>query len=233
MSWSRDCTDQLERMRRTLLFTTIVLFSSPGRASAEQVAVASWLAGTSPSRSSPPRPVAVAPRRETAKPEREGERASAAVGINFPGFWKHSFAASVYLGLTRHSALRANIASYDDIHWVGDSEAGQPNGRATDIGLGWVWYPRRRWSGVNLELGPMIRFREQSNFSDTTSTLYAGRALLGWSWMSSQHVFLATGVGVSIGYQSGTQREDDRARYHSEVRADLEAYLRFGIVFGS
>ena len=86
--------------------------------------------------------------------------------------------------------------------------------------------------------------REEDDFAspsivETKATGYAGRMMIGWSWLFAQRVFVATGVGVSVGRYAGTERTAGSTympQYTSKdfVRYETvgEAYLRIGLAFG-
>jgi hypothetical protein len=72
-----------------------------------------------------------------------------------------------------------------------------------NVGIAVVWYPRRAWDGLLLEAGVLRRARdvyvwpefEEKTF--TRSTEYAGRALIGWSWLIREHLFIAIAARLS------------------------------------
>jgi hypothetical protein len=65
------------------------------------------------------------------------------------------------------------------------------------------------WDGFLLEVGALRRERdvyvwpESESQTFTRSTEYAGRALVGWSWLIHQRAFIAIAAGLSVGYESG------------------------------
>lgn len=176
---------------------------------------------------------------------------SFAVGVNSPVGWvqpeMRSIGASLYLGLSEHSAVRSNFAHYENpvslrSLWQASSfgETFEPAGTFTDAGLAWVWYPRRLWRGPTFELGALWRHRDtisRAGFPDETRTdsnMYGGRALAGWSWLVTRHVFVAIAVGGSLGYESGraTLPEMATARRVSRAQLDGEGYFRIGFAYG-
>lgn len=192
------------------------------------------------------------------RPPVAAHRASVAFGTNLPFLWADgdTVAASLYLGASRHHAIRINVASYAS-HGaaVGDAIAGlfgsdgsesSHSGRTTDFGIGWVYYPRSLWSGPMIEAGALQRSRDVSvddwnrrpEHVTIRTTIYAARTLIGWSWLLGRHVFVAAGAGFSVGRESGTEtyRSDFPAMVadHHVARVDVapEAYLRVGGVFG-
>lgn len=169
-----------------------------------------------------------------------------ALGLSSPVGWIfNSFGASGYVRIGGHFAVRANFAASADGGVVGQliPEAGHV-GTITDYGIGGVWYPRRPWDGALIEVGALLRARNTSTLDvdpevTTRSTTYAGRALIGWSWLIRSSVFVAFAVGGSWGRESG---EDTSVARHRDERMtspvrrerfDVESYLRFGVVFGS
>jgi hypothetical protein len=174
-----------------------------------------------------------------------------ALGVSLPLAWLDgSFGASAYVGLGHHHAVRANFARYEPIRLSdlaavatgGDSPA--HGGWITDLGIGWVWYPRRLWDGFTLEVGAIRRDRDTFLWPEfdprveTRSTTYAGRAMIGWSWLIKGHVFVAVAAGGSVGYESGHETiTPDAGGPMSKVaiarpRGDAELYLRFGFALG-
>ncbi len=179
-----------------------------------------------------------------------------AVGINFPTGWidANSIAGSLSIGVSDHDAIRVNAATYRYAHSIGniislaaggDGDESSRSGRISDLGLGFVHYSRGLWEGLSLEVGAFRRANDirinDANASPatvaTTSTIYAGRALVGWSWLIKQHVFIALAVGVSVGLERGTEKTEDDNGGHM-MTADLdrsaiapEGYLRFGGAF--
>lgn len=149
-----------------------------------------------------------------------------AVAVNAPLRWWSggSIAGSAYLGVARHHAIRANVASYDYIamslagvaanlrHGL-DAEGGSAEGRITDVGVAWMYFPRRLWSGLTLEAGVLVRAKDTRletwwrvpEVVETDTTTYAGRAQIGWSWLVHRHVFISLAVGISVGYETGTE----------------------------
>jgi hypothetical protein len=177
-----------------------------------------------------------------------------ALASNAHGWLNESFALSLYTGVSKHHALRANFASYryQPPLWSAAislaafaEDEGEYAGRTTDWGLGWIYYPRRLFDGFNVELGALRRARNngesggfESDFRTTDTTTYAGRAMVGWSWLFESTLFVALGAGMSIGHESGSQLidEDDPARpdqMHSIDRTtyEVEAYARLGFAF--
>jgi hypothetical protein len=179
-----------------------------------------------------------------------------AAAVNFPLMWQNteSVAGSLYVGLTDRDALRFNVASYRHHSSVvgdllsiavfdGDGDESSRSGRILDLGAAWTNYSRRLWSGFTWELGALVRIRDIRVTDDfatpeilaTDTTTYAARGQLGWSWLIGNHVFVATAVGLSLGYERGTETADRTydpmpvASSVSRATVSGEAFLRFGL----
>jgi hypothetical protein len=149
--------------------------------------------------------------------------------------------------------VRANVAWYDNSASLADElgsalggDGTTNTGRIGDYGIGWIWYPRRRWEGFTLEAGALRRDRAARRQYDedlvvkTRSTTYAGRAMIGWSWLLTRHTYVAVAVGLSAGREAGTERTVP-VGYSSQMpttteverlQVDGEGYLRLGFAFG-
>jgi hypothetical protein len=179
-----------------------------------------------------------------------------ALGINNPLSWAFGggFGASLYVGAGEHHAIRANVARYDShsstasaLLALGNSDGDEVghSGHTIDVGIGWVYYVERPWSGWTFELGVLRRARDlrtdDENASPeivaTRTTSYAGRAMVGWTWLMSDHVFLAVSTGISAGHESRTESSerylDTRmVRTHvSRSDAQAEGLLRLGVAW--
>jgi hypothetical protein len=103
------------------------------------------------------------------------------------------------------------------------------------------------FDGLILEAGVLRRALDTRNEDDfaspsiveTKGTGYAGRIMLGWSWLWQKRIFLATGVGVSVGRYAGIERTAAQTYMPEYVTNDFvrydtvaEAYMRFGLAFG-
>lgn len=187
-----------------------------------------------------------------------------ALAINVPVAWHWSLGASAWVGLDQHHAIRANFARYRGPLWQiipnlleadgEDDEAGSipPEfGATTDLGLGWVYYPRRVLDGASLEVGALVRVNrlrdriDDKNVADNEqfTNVYSARVLAGWTWRLSDWWFLATSLGGSAGYERGRQKsfagyshdpfmaiiKNERV---SRADVSVEAYLRVGLAFG-
>jgi hypothetical protein len=167
---------------------------------------------------------------------------SITIATNIPFLWPHAYsiAGSVSVNLSARHAIRANVASWQYDNFFGLRSG---NGRTTDVALSWVFYPRRLWDGFLVEVGAFHRSSdvtwkddEDPNGSPTErrTSMYAGRAMIGWSWRINPYLFVATAVGLSNGWEVG--RETERRADGSTARTtpiardagSLEGYLRFG-----
>lgn len=171
-----------------------------------------------------------------------------AIATNSPTSWfgledgKKAFGVSLYVGLGDHHAVRANLARYAHqplffAPLLGDE--GLYDGHKLDLGLSWVWYPRQLWRGFTIELGALRRARDLSEESmdyrdATASTTYSGRAMIGWTWLLGDALFVSLAAGVSTGYERGartsgyTFEDDDETQRLARWQTDAEAYLRIG-----
>lgn len=177
-----------------------------------------------------------------------------AIATNLPVRWDESASVgvSLYVGLLAHHAIRANLATYKSHttirEVIGEMMGGDGvdhAGRITDLGIGWVYYPRRTMEGFTLEIGALRRARNVTVYDpdavlayvDHDTTVYAGRVMLGWSWRYKL-LFTAVAVGASVGHESGVEiGHSDLEGTMSRKRIDRgdvtgEAYFRAGFVFG-
>ncbi len=170
---------------------------------------------------------------------------AASFGVNVPLSWRYGggYGGSLSVGVSRHFAVRANVASYPYKGLLSESDY---DGRIGDVSLGLVYYPRRLWSGFTVELAALGRDQDTAvsdSYAEIYSKeidtrLYAARALIGWSW-SAQPFFFALAVGASVGYETGhqtiTEDEVDGMSVTSRVSGrggNFEGYLRMGLAFG-
>jgi hypothetical protein len=198
-------------------------------------------------------------RAEQARPADAGRGQPFALAVNVLPVAPDAFAVSAWVGRDAHNAIRANVARYRGPLWLrvlapifSDGEDGDvaPDfGSTTDLGLGWVYYPRRLLDGVSVEAGVLCRFDRQRNYVDDQNAsaeehhtnAYSGRFLVGWTWRLSEAWFLATAAGGALGYDRGREKAfagvDDhgdvsRSRPVSRVSVSLESYVRLGMAFG-
>jgi hypothetical protein len=178
-----------------------------------------------------------------------------AFAVNEPFFWAQKvIGVSLYAGLDRHHAIRANAANYPAPGTQLTAVAAAPSGGTPsdrggyfDIGAGWQWYPRELWRGPTVELGLLWRSDQTRDDDAADMTPVAEverdahgimtRGLVGWSWLFYDRVFIMAAVGGAAGYERGTERVrlDDYTTMYTRpapaVVATLEGYLRFGWTF--
>jgi hypothetical protein len=171
-----------------------------------------------------------------------------AIAVNLPIRWDKSFGGSLYVGLSKHVALRANFATYDDLRLAGIFNGGYDggtDGRTIDVGAGVVYYPRRLWDGLTLEAGVLRRAaditmtgtRGGDEIIDRRTTMYGVRALVGWSWLIKNHVFLSLAGGSALGYERGSEdwswefSDSTMTKSVSQSVTPLEGYIRVGGAF--
>jgi hypothetical protein len=173
-----------------------------------------------------------------------------AFALNAPwGWFRGSAGLSAYVGLGQHHAVRANVARYEASAPLlsvvavatGGDGAGY-EGRIIDVGAAWVVYPRQLWDGFTFEGGVNRRDRDVSLFEEdhpvvrTQTATYAGRVMIGWSWLLSQHLFVAVAAGVSVGREAGHKTstplmQDPMVTTTTidRTQIDTEGYVRFGV----
>ena len=152
-----------------------------------------------------------------------GDKLPIAIGMNLPLRWGDaaSIGGSFYIGVRERLAIRANVATWkynDDaagaiIAILGDETEGSYGGRITDVGAGVVHYSNKLWDGFTLEGGLLHRSKDIHTRDDyatpqyvaTDTTVYAVRALAGWSWLLGDHVFVAVAFGASAGREIGEE----------------------------
>ena len=186
-----------------------------------------------------------------------------AVAVNEPFGWGgFAIAGSVYGRVAAHQAVRINAAAYDfhgnvagdliDIFaFGGDGDESYRKGRIVDVGAGWVYFPRRVFDGPTVELGLLHRSSDTHvedewdtpEVVDRKGKEVAARALLGWSWMIQDRVFISWAMGASKGYSFGTETTKEMAytgsgqpspsmtHHYGEWTTSFEGYLRFGVAF--
>jgi hypothetical protein len=182
-------------------------------------------------------------------------RVHVAVGVNPPQSWLdgHAIGASLYVGISERHAIRANVARYQYRGLLGDTipvilgaeEVPSYSGHTTDLGISLVYHPRRLWRGFTWEIGALRRARDHRIEQDdadsvavaTRTTEYAGRGMIGWSWLVFDHVFVAISGGLSVGHESGTEtsgRRDDAMPVQTKVSRlvhEFEGMARLGVAF--
>jgi hypothetical protein len=186
------------------------------------------------------------------------EEQNVAVGfaVNSPLSWPEasSIGFSGYIAFADHHAIRLNVAHYKYNAFgsvisalvQADDEA-STSGGTTDVGASYQYYPRSLFDGFFLEGGLMTREIDTRYADDNASPAIrenksdgvAARALIGWSWLWSDRLFLATAIGASAGRYTGTERSamttyepeymtNDYVRYE----ATFEGYVRIGVALG-
>lgn len=183
------------------------------------------------------------------------QEAPMAIAVNFPVGWigGASVAGSLYARIASHQALRFNVASYEygppGIVAALAEDEGSYDGRTLDISAGWMYFPRRIWDGPTLEAGVLHRSgatKVRDEFADyeiveRDTQMFAGRALVGWSWHIADSAMISFAAGASLGYESGSET-DTKMSYGSTVpmkhdvgqwKTGFEGYLRFGFTFGN
>ena len=185
-------------------------------------------------------------------------RVHIAVGVNPPTSWPdgNAIGASLYVGISERHAIRANVARYKYRRPPGESisvllgaeELPSYSGHTTDLGISLVYHPRRLWRGFTWEIGVLRRARDhrieriEEEDADpvalaTRTTEYAGRGMIGWSWLMFDHVFLAISGGLSVGHESGTEttgRSADAMPVQTKVSRlvhEFEGMARLGVAF--
>ena len=181
-----------------------------------------------------------------------------AIAINEPFGWNHAnaLALSAYGAIDAHQVIRLNVATWSHAYTEdadaglgfllsgGDDEGGVGgDGRYTDVGAAWMYFPRRAYDGPSLELGAVLRMRDTLDYRDDlsadadtyTTTTIGGRALVGWSWLGWNRVFVSFQTGLTVGRESGshlTHLEDqmDTTMPIHQVAVSTEAFLRFGVL---
>jgi hypothetical protein len=121
-------------------------------------------------------------------------------------------------------------------------------GRKTDFGAAWMYSSRRAYDGFSFEAGALVRIDRSidspgdgDDYTDLVhhTTTIGARALVGWSWLGWNRVFVSIQAGLSVGQEFG--REED-VRYLAELAPiatsfDVdkttisgEAFMRFGVL---
>jgi hypothetical protein len=198
-------------------------------------------------------------RAEQARPGEPGPQPFA-LAVNVLPVAPDAFAVSAWVGRDAHSAIRANVARYRGPLWLRvlapafsdgeeDGSVAPDSGSTTDLGLGWVYYPRRLLDGASVEAGVLCRFDRQRNdvdeqgaaAEDHHTNVYSGRFLVRWTWRLSGRWFVATAAGGALGYERGREKtyvgvdshgDVSRSGPVSRVSVSLESYVRLGMAFG-
>jgi hypothetical protein len=197
---------------------------------------------------------------EQARPDGAGPGQPFALAVNVLPVATDAFAVSAWFGRDAHHAIRANVARYRGPLWLRvlapvfsdgeqDSDVAPDFGDITDLGLGWVYYPRRLLDGASVETGVLCRFDRRRSYIDDQdvaaeehhTNVYSGRFLVGWTWRLSDWWFVATAAGGALGYERGREKtyagvdshgDVSRSGPVSRVAVSFESYVRLGMVFG-
>ena len=209
--------------------------------------VASTAAAQPPAETQPAETPRLAPR--GVRPER-----LVGVAINNPLMWNDgdNVAVSVYVRFAPKHVVRLNGARYHYAgpvgknvanlihHGFNDNDNRDYGGWIEDLSVGWSYYPRRAFDGPNVELAALWRSSDHSIYASngTHSFRFTNeegvRALVGWSWLYRDRAFASVALGASTGYEKGHQNSDTTMDESvSGWTANLEGYLRFGLVFGN
>jgi hypothetical protein len=137
---------------------------------------------------------------------------SITIATNIPFLWTqaYSIAGSVSVNLSARHAIRANVASWQYDNFLAGLRAASDdgdfvpgNGRTPDVARSWVFYPRRLWDGFLVEVGAFHRSSDvtwkddedlNSSSTERRTTMYAGRAMIGWSWRINPYLCDRTGA---------------------------------------
>lgn len=163
-----------------------------------------------------------------------------------------AFAASLYGALGTHHVLRGNAARYpygEDNPIGAITSESSFDGDVTDFGASYMYFPRRAFDGFVVEAGVLFRRTDGVDhgpfWDDTTrkTDYFAGRALVGWSWLFADRIFTSLQVGASAGYERGMQSVCDSSaatcmEYGGPVETKVkertilpEGFMRIGVVF--
>jgi len=179
-----------------------------------------------------------------------------ALAVNEPLGWigAGALGLSGYGSIDQHQVIRLNVASWSHQR---TSEAGDAfaaivagadggaaaGGRYTTASASWMYFPRRAYDGLSLELGALVQVRhtfddyDDLSFDRTTTdtTRYAGSAMIGWSWLGWDRVFASLQVGASYGHDGGAQLHQVETKMDTITSIDRfsvqgEAFMRFGVL---
>jgi hypothetical protein len=152
-------------------------------------------------------------------------------------------AGSLYVALGKHHVVRGNVARYK----YGEPLATETSydGNTFDLGASYLYFPRRAFDGFVAEAG--FLYRQENGVGhgpfwddETENTkLYGGRAMLGWSFLIEDRVFISVQAGASVGKKTGTEErcssscmdygDDPDVKRISEVQIAPEVMLRIGV----
>lgn len=194
---------------------------------------------------------AARPNTNPVAPEKHALRAG--IAVNPPLGWftrEKSMGVSAYVAPTKRNVIRANLARY---WWpanqlpallLQEESEGIYKGAITDVGVSWMFFFRKAFDGLSVEVGLVHRSTRGSRIEsseDLTDTTYiAGRALVGWNWSIRDRVFMSFHLGMSKGHASGTTTHcsyscDEDAMPEvtrvDEWRDEIEGFWRIGVAF--
>jgi len=179
-----------------------------------------------------------------------------ALAVNEPLGWIDAGALGLsgYGSIDQHQVIRLNVASWSHgrtadagdafaaILAGADGGAGA-DGRYTTASASWIYFPRRAYDGLSLELGALVQVRHTHDYDDDLSsdgttidtTRYAGSAMIGWSWLGWDRVFASLQVGASYGHDGGGQLRHLDGQMDVVTSIDRfsvqgEAFMRFGVL---
>lgn len=181
-----------------------------------------------------------------ASPAAAETEAGFGIAVNNPMMWRdqESIGVSLYYRFQRKQVIRINFAHYKLAgtpveHAIGFMREGylEPpddryTGRMTDLGVGWIYFPRRAFDGPSIELGAVWRDNDHYHSTGRISHDELARALVGWSWLMHEHLFVAVAAGGSVGGSTGTVGSAMGGEF-STWTAGFEGYVRIGLVFGN
>lgn len=179
-----------------------------------------------------------------------------ALAVNEPLGWIDAGALglSAYGSLDQHQVIRLNVSSWSRARTEGAEEAAAAllagadggagaDGRYTSASASWMYFPRRAYDGLSLELGALLQHRHTHDYDSDlgddattiTSTRVAGTAMIGWSWLGWDRVFASFQVGASFGREAGTQvrhveEQMDVTTSLDRFAINPEAFVRFGVL---
>lgn len=176
-----------------------------------------------------------------------------AIGVSEPVGWTAAtFGISAYTAITPHVVLRANYTTHQpenafDIGLVellapGGEDDGTHAGYIHDFSAGAMWFPRRAYDGVSVELDALVRLRHQVDTTEdmmvmtTDATTVGGRVTVGWTWRLNNRLFISATIGASVGARRGTMTTHDAESTSVTVlpgdEATPEGFVRFGVLAG-
>lgn len=187
-------------------------------------------------------------------PVKSDSSATLAIAVNTPVRWftdEKSLGASVYVHAGGNHVVRANAALYpygphgslQVLTGILGGDTGY-TGSTMDLGASYMYFTRRPFDGFAVEAGALYRREDgvtRPAFEGTTvekTGALLGRAMVGWSWLFHENLFVSFQLGAAIGYQRGTETECSEyedicfmSRDISELAVSPEGMLRIGAAF--